>query len=96
MERRDKPTNGTTAGRLALETTANAARGSIIGKEIMNKLPETITRHPSEAVLLDGAHLLVAAEPDHDFGSKLQATRKQFLAREIESELKGLLRLMFH
>jgi CRP-like cAMP-binding protein len=59
------------------------------------------TLEPTDAVVLDGAHLLVAAERDHDFGyelmkrvaqvviHRLQATRKQFLAAEIESTLQG-------
>jgi CRP/FNR family transcriptional regulator, cyclic AMP receptor protein len=56
---------------------------------------------PTELIVLDGAHLLVAAERHHKFGyelmkriaqvviGRLQATRKQLLAREVESVLKG-------
>ncbi len=56
---------------------------------------------PTRAIVLNGAHLLVAAERDHDFGyelikrvsqvviSRLQHTRQQLLAREVESALKG-------
>jgi len=56
---------------------------------------------PTEVVQLDGAHLLVAAERDHDFGyelmkriaqiviHRLQATRKQLLALQVESALEG-------
>ena len=56
---------------------------------------------PTEVIVLDGAHLLVAAERDNKFGYELmkriaqvvigrvQATRKQLLAREVESVLKG-------
>jgi CRP-like cAMP-binding protein len=56
---------------------------------------------PSSVIILDGAHLLVSAEHDHDFGyelmkrvaqvviRRLQATRKQLLASQIESALNG-------
>lgn len=56
---------------------------------------------PSNALLLNGGHLLVAAEKDHDFGyelmkrvaqvviHRLQATRKQLLALQVESALDG-------
>ena len=56
---------------------------------------------PTEVIVLDGAHLLVAAERDHDFGyelmkrvaqvviRRLQATRKQLLALQVESVLDG-------
>jgi CRP-like cAMP-binding protein len=56
---------------------------------------------PTEVVILDGAHLLVTAERDRDFGfelmkrvaqvviHRLQATRKQLLAAEVESALQG-------
>jgi CRP-like cAMP-binding protein len=55
----------------------------------------------TSVVILDGAHLLVAAERDHDFGyelmkrvaqvviHRLQATRKELLREQIESALKG-------
>jgi len=56
---------------------------------------------PSSVLILSGAHLLVSAERDHDFGyelmkrvaqvviRRLQATRKQLLVRQIESALDG-------
>ena len=56
---------------------------------------------PTNVIVLNGAHLLVAAERDHDFGyelmkrvaqiviHRLQATRKQLRALQIESALKG-------
>jgi CRP-like cAMP-binding protein len=56
---------------------------------------------PTNAIVLSGAHLLVAAERNHDFGyelmkrvaqvliHRLQATRKQLLALQIESALDG-------
>jgi CRP/FNR family transcriptional regulator, cyclic AMP receptor protein len=56
---------------------------------------------PTKAVVLSGAHLLVAAERNHEFGyelmkrvaqvviERLQFTRKRLLAEEIESVLKG-------
>jgi CRP-like cAMP-binding protein len=56
---------------------------------------------PSSVIILNGAHLLVSAERDHDFGyelmkrvaqvviRRLQATRKQRLAFQIESALDG-------
>lgn len=59
------------------------------------------TVEPTRAVVLDGAHLLAAAERDPSFGyelmkrvvqvvvQRLQATRKQLLRREIESILEG-------
>jgi len=55
---------------------------------------------PSAAIILSGAHLLMVAEQNHEFGyelmkrvaqvviQRLQATRKQLLAREIEAALK--------
>jgi CRP-like cAMP-binding protein len=54
-----------------------------------------------EVVILSGAHLLVAAERNHDFGyelmkrvaqvviRRLQATRKQLLVLQVESALQG-------
>jgi len=56
---------------------------------------------PTNAIALDGAHLLVSAERDHDFGyelmkrvaqvviRRLQATRKQLLGLQIESAMEG-------
>ena len=56
---------------------------------------------PTNAVVLNGAHLLVAAERNRDFGyelmkrvaqvviHRLQATRKQLLEQQIESALDG-------
>ena len=56
---------------------------------------------PSKAIILNGAHLLVSAEHDHDFGyelmkrvaqvviRRLQAARKQLLQQQIESALDG-------
>lgn len=56
---------------------------------------------PTEAIVLNGAHLLVATERDHEFGyeimkrlaqvviHRLQATRKQLLALQIESAMEG-------
>jgi CRP-like cAMP-binding protein len=56
---------------------------------------------PASAIVLSGAHVLVAAERDHDFGyemlkrvahvviHRLQATRKQLLALQVESALDG-------
>lgn len=56
---------------------------------------------PTSAVVLSGAHLLVTAERNHDFGyelmkrvaqvviHRLQATRKQLLAFQTESALEG-------
>jgi CRP/FNR family transcriptional regulator, cyclic AMP receptor protein len=55
---------------------------------------------PTEAIALDGARLLIAAERDHDFGyelmkrvaqvviHRLQAARHRLLADQIESVLK--------
>lgn len=56
---------------------------------------------PTNAIVLSGAHLLVTAERNHDFGyelmkrvaqvviRRLQATRKQLLALQVESALDG-------
>lgn len=56
---------------------------------------------PTTVIALNGAHLLVSAERDHDFGyelmkrvaqvviRRLQATRKQLLEQQIESALDG-------
>lgn len=56
---------------------------------------------PTRAVVLDGAHLLVAAERNPGFGyelmkrvaqvvvQRLQATRKQLLRQQIESIMEG-------
>ena len=56
---------------------------------------------PTTAIVINGAHLLVAAERNRDFGyelmkqvaqvviRRLQATRKQLLDQEIESVLDG-------
>jgi CRP-like cAMP-binding protein len=56
---------------------------------------------PTKAIILRGDHLLVTAERNHEFGyelmkrvaqvviQRLQATRKQLLAEQIESVLKG-------
>ena len=56
---------------------------------------------PTTAIVLNGAHLLMAAERNHEFGcelmkrvaqvviQRLQATRKQLLADQIESALEG-------
>lgn len=56
---------------------------------------------PTSAIVLSGAHLLIAAERDHQFGyelmkrvaqiliHRLQATRKQLLATQVESALDG-------
>jgi CRP-like cAMP-binding protein len=56
---------------------------------------------PTSAIALNGAHLLVVAERNHDFGyelmkrvaqlviRRLQATRKQLLEQQIESALEG-------
>jgi CRP-like cAMP-binding protein len=56
---------------------------------------------PTRVVVLDGAHLLIAAERNRDFGyelmkrvaqvliHRLQATRKQLLREQIESILEG-------
>ena len=56
---------------------------------------------PTDAIVLSGARLLVAAERDHGFGyelmkrvvkvviHRLQATRKQLLALQVESALEG-------
>jgi len=56
---------------------------------------------PGEAIVLDGAHLLVEAERDHEFGfelmkrvaqvviHRLQATREQLLSTQLESTLKN-------
>jgi CRP-like cAMP-binding protein len=56
---------------------------------------------PTAAIVLNGAHLLVAAERNRDFGyelmkrvaqvviRRLQATRKQLLDQQIESALDG-------
>ena len=52
---------------------------------------------PTKAIVLNGAHLLVAAERDHEFGyelmkrvaqiviNRLQATRKQLLVHQMQS-----------
>ena len=56
---------------------------------------------PTNVIVLNGAHLMVSAERDHDFGyelmkrvaqvviRRLQATRKQLLALQVESALEG-------
>ena len=56
---------------------------------------------PTRAVVLDGAHLLIAAERNRDFGyelmkrvaqvliQRLQATRKQLLRQQFESIMEG-------
>jgi CRP-like cAMP-binding protein len=56
---------------------------------------------PTSVIVLNGANLLVSAERDHDFGyelmkrvaqvvvNRLQATRKQLLALQVESALEG-------
>jgi len=56
---------------------------------------------PTTAICLNGAHLLITTERDHDFGyelmkrvaqvviHRLQATRKQLLGLQIESALQG-------
>ena len=56
---------------------------------------------PTEAVVLDGAHLLVAAERNGNFGyelmkrvaqvliHRLQATRKQLLRQQVKSIMEG-------
>ena len=56
---------------------------------------------PTEVVVLNGAHLLIAAERNHEFGyelmkrvaqvviHRLQATRKQLLTLQVESALDG-------
>ncbi len=56
---------------------------------------------PTTMIALNGAHLLVSAERDHDFGyelmkrvaqvviHRLQATRKQLLEQQIESAMDG-------
>lgn len=56
---------------------------------------------PTGVIILNGAHLLVAAERNRDFGyelmkrvaqvviHRLQATRKQLLALQVESALDG-------
>ena len=56
---------------------------------------------PTRAVVLDGAHLLIAAERNGSFGyelmkrvaqvliQRLQATRKQLLRQQIESSMEG-------
>jgi hypothetical protein len=56
---------------------------------------------PTNAIVLDGAHLLVTAERNRDFGyelmkrvaqvviHRLQATRKQLVDRQLESALDG-------
>src|SRR5678815_2436816 len=56
---------------------------------------------PARVFILSGAHLLVTAERNHDFGyelmkrvaqvviRRLQATRKQLLALQVESALEG-------
>jgi hypothetical protein len=56
---------------------------------------------PTTVISLNGAHLLVSAESNHEFGyelmkrvaqvviRRLQITRKQLIALDIESALKG-------
>ena len=56
---------------------------------------------PTNVIILSGAHLLVCAERNHEFGydlmkrmaqvviHRLQATRKQLLALQVESALEG-------
>ena len=56
---------------------------------------------PTNAIILSGAHLLVCAERNHDFGyelmkrmaqvviHRLQATRKRLLALQVESAMEG-------
>jgi CRP/FNR family cyclic AMP-dependent transcriptional regulator len=56
---------------------------------------------PTSAIILNGAHLLMTAERNHEFGyelmkrvaqvviHRLQTTRKQFLALQMESAMEG-------
>ena len=56
---------------------------------------------PTTAIVLSGAHLLIMAEKDHDFGyelmkrvaqvviHRLQTTRKQLLNSHVEAALEG-------
>jgi CRP/FNR family transcriptional regulator, cyclic AMP receptor protein len=56
---------------------------------------------PTNVIVLSGAHLLITAESNHDFGyelmkrvaqvviSRLQATRKQLLGLQAESAMEG-------
>ena len=56
---------------------------------------------PTEAIVLSGAHLLMAVERDHDFGfelmkrvtqmviHRLQATRQQLISAQLDEVLKG-------
>lgn len=56
---------------------------------------------PTTAIIFSGAHLLTTAESNHDFGyelmkrmaqvviHRLQATRRQLLALQVESALEG-------
>lgn len=56
---------------------------------------------PTKVIILNGGHLLMAAERDHEFGyelmkrvaqvviHRLQATREQLLALQVESALEG-------
>ena len=56
---------------------------------------------PTSAIVLSGAHLLITAEADHDFGyelmkrvaqvviHRLQATRKELLASRVKSASAG-------
>lgn len=56
---------------------------------------------PTQAIVVNGAHILIAAERNHEFGyelmkcvsqlviQRLQATRKELLRQQVEAALKG-------
>jgi len=62
---------------------------------------QALAVEPTEVIALDGAHLLIAAERNHDFGyalmkrvaqiviHRLQTARKRLLNMEAQSALKG-------
>lgn len=102
------------SGKIALEThePANAttlvqtlATGAVLGWSWL--FPPFIWHfqaraiEPVKVIILSGAHLLVTAERNHDFGyelmkrvaqvviQRLQTTRKQLLAFQVESALDG-------
>jgi len=47
---------------------------------------------PTRAILLDGAHLLIAAERDHDFGYRLMKRVAQVLIHRLEATRQQLLK----
>jgi len=102
------------SGRIALETHESAdgtaliqylGAGDVLGWSWL--LPPFLWHfraravEPSEAIVLNGARVLAAAERNHEFGyelmkrvvqvviQRLQAARKQLLQQQVEEALKG-------